>query len=173
MTIPKIVIALAMTTVLSGAPASSASPAAAVPQCAGCSGGGGSSSASGGSCGGFVSVSVTMTSGRCRVFHFYEPWSVACASTQGCTPTVQRSWSGLTPGSVIDFCVGVGQEVLCLDPKPVVGSSGAGSDSRSSSPMSCSNDPAGSRSFSVSSASCGLSAAASASCTGCSGGDGG
>ncbi len=165
MSFTRILTALTLAAVFFSAPATPVAKAALLPQCTGCTGSGGSSSSSGGSCGGFVSISVTLSGGKCRAVHFYEPWSVSCAAISACTPTVNRSWSGLPSGSELDFCILVGNEELCLAPKPTVGPSGGGSDSRSSSGISCGS----SRSFSIGSSDCGLSASTDASCSACTG----
>lgn len=138
--------------------------------CNGCTGSGATASASGGSCGsGFVSITVTVFNGKCKVFQSWDPPLIGCAQMRPCTPQVNRSWSGLSPGSDLEFCVTVGNDQLCLTPPPTVGPSGGGSDQRDSAEMGCTDDPNGSRSFSISSPSCGLSASVNGSCSGCNG----
>jgi hypothetical protein len=56
---------------------------------------------------------------------------------------------------------------MCLDPKPVVSSSGSGSDARPSSDLPCQDG--GTRTYTVASPSCGLSASATGSCSSCAG----
>lgn len=136
--------------------------------CTGCVGSGSSSSSSGGACGGMLSISVTVTSGKCR-WSIGELDDISCRQVKGCVPEVTRSWSGLTPSSPLDFCVQLGEDLLCLEPKPSTGSSGTGEDTRGSAPLGCSDDPGNGRTFSVSSAVCGLAAAATTQCSGCSG----
>jgi hypothetical protein len=143
-------------------------PASATQGCIGCIGSGGTASASGGTCGsGFVSITVTVASGRCRWFRGIDPEIIECIQFRPCVPQVTRTWSGLSPGSALDFCVTVGDDTLCLSPTPAVGPSGGGSDARDSAAMGCSDDPDDTRSFSITSASCGLSASVNGSCSAC------
>lgn len=166
MSITKIALVLSLAAFTLGSPVSSAPLVPAPVQgCSGCAGSGGSSSASGGSCSGFVSVSVTVAGGKCQWVKTFDPVLISCSSVRPCRPTVERSWSGLTPGSTLGFCVEVGEEVLCLEPAPGVGSGGSGSDSRPSAPFGCSS----AMTFSIGSGACGLSAAVAASCSGCGG----
>ncbi len=150
-----------------GMPAPAVAPVPVpVVQCNGCTGMGGSNSASGGTCGGFVSINVVVNSGKCKWF-FSPDWMITCRQIYGCTPQVDRSWSGLDPGSTLDFCITTGDETMCLDPKPVASSGGSGSDSRPSSSLLCQDG--GTRTYSVASPSCGLSASATGSCSSCTG----
>lgn len=110
-------------------------------------------------------IVVNVAKGKCRWMAFYEPWSLSCSPTQSCIPTISRSWTGLTPGTPLDFCVTVGSDILCVSPKPEVGPSGSGSDTRDSAGLDCDGN---SRSFSVGSPSCGLSASTSGTCSTCS-----
>lgn len=145
-------------------------PVSVAQGCSGCAGSGSSASASGGSCGsGYVSISVTVYSGRCKLFQTWDPPVLGCEAFRPCKPQVTRTWSGLAPGSALDFCVTIGDDTLCLEPQPSAGSSGGGSDSRDSAEMQCSDDPGDSRSFSVQAPGCGLSASVSATCSGCAG----
>lgn len=166
MSLTKLSIVLSLS-MLSLASAASPLPRAAAPVqgCNGCAGSGGSSSASGGTCSGFVSVNVTVAGGKCQWVKTFDPVFISCSSVRQCRPTVERSWSGLEPGSTLGFCVTSGEELWCLEPAPEVGGGGSGSDSRPSAPFGC----ASTLSFSISSASCGLSAAVAASCSGCGG----
>src|SRR6185295_323154 len=165
MPIARIVTVLSLTALAFCASAAPAARAAHPVQCQGCKGSVGGSSTSGGSCGGFLSINVTLSKGKCAWVHSYEPWTISCESFVGCLPAVTRSWSGLPAGSDVDFCITLGPDELCLDPKPSVGSSGGGSDSRSSGPIECGT----SRNFSLGSAACGLSVSTDATCASCSG----
>lgn len=136
--------------------------------CSGCVGSGSASSSSGGTCGGMVSITVTMTPGKCR-WVIGELEDLSCRQAKGCVPEISRSWSGLTPNSELDFCIQLEQDELCLAPKPSAGIAGSGSDTRSSAAIACSDDPANARTFSIRSDSCGLSASATTACSGCSG----
>jgi hypothetical protein len=164
----RILTVLALAALGLPAPATSARRAAAAAlatSCDGCMGSGGSSAASGGSCGGFVSIEITVSPGRCKWFFSPDPWTVACSQKSGCTPTVQRTWSGLDAGAGLDFCVTVGSETMCVDPKPQVGGSGSGSDSRPSAELPCVDGFP--RLYSVSAPGCDLTTSASASCSAC------
>lgn len=135
-------------------------------QCTGCMGIGGAASASGGNCGGLVTVTVTVANGNCKVLMGEEPGDILCRSSRSCMPTVLRTWSGLTPNTELDFCVQLHGEELCLQPKPTSGA-GSGSDTRASASMTCTDDPAATRSFSIKSPSCGLFASAEGRCSAC------
>lgn len=153
---------------------SSAAPSApqlsgAASGCDGCAGSGGSSASSGGSCGSaMVSITVTVTSGKCK-WVLGELEDLSCGQARGCVPQVTRSWSGMGANSPLDFCVQIEDDLLCLSPAPNAGVTGSGSDSRASAAMGCSNSSANTRSYSVSSPTCGLTASAQAGCTGCNG----
>lgn len=103
--------------------------------CAGCVGAGGSGS--GGSGGAMVSISVAVEGGKCKPVLGGDPPTAECAATRQCTRTVVRSWSGLAPGSAIEFCLtldSTGTE-WCIEPPPTT-DTGSGSNT-STSPMPC------------------------------------
>ncbi|NOT29208.1 MAG: hypothetical protein HOP15_02035 [Planctomycetes bacterium] len=145
------------------APAASALPARAL-GCNGCGGSGGSNSASGGSCGGFVSIDVTVTPGKCRWLFNPDSWSLKCNQSTGCSVTVERSWGGLGSGTTLDFCITLDGETLCIAPKPVVDASGGGSSTIASPPMTCGEQP---RVYSIGNPACGLSTSATSTCAQC------
>lgn len=135
--------------------------------CVGCQGaGGGLATASGGSCGGSVSISVTMQPGTCKFVMTSEFGLFDCRPVKGCKPTVARSWSGLAAGSELDFCLTLEGQKFCLVNPPSAGT-GSGSDTRDSASMTC--DSGTSRTFSIESASCGLFAATQTTCSSCDG----
>jgi hypothetical protein len=134
--------------------------------CTGCVGTGDSDSDSGGSCDGLVQITVTVAPGHCKVLSGEEPGDIQCRPNRNCVPTITRTWTGLEPGSVMDFCVVLNGERLCLYPKPTAGN-GSGSDNRPSATIECSDDPANARSYSVESPSCGLFATAQGKCSAC------
>jgi hypothetical protein len=141
---------------------------AAVPQtCAGCVGSGGSTAVSGGTCSGLVTISVTVTEGKCRWFLGYEDWILRCGQQKGCTPEITRSWSGMPANSALDLCVTIGPDVLCLQPPLSAGGSGEGQDSRNSASVACSD--LSSPTYSIGSPSCGISASVTAYCSKCTG----
>lgn len=140
-------------------------PISRPPLCPGCIGLGGSSAVSGGTCGGSMSISVTMRAGACKWMGTEEPLFVICTPVSNCLPTVTRQWSRLAANSELQFCVTEGGQTFCLIPPPNAGPSGSGEDSRPSATMQCNDQTP--RIFSISSASCGLSASAEAICTSC------
>lgn len=137
-----------------------------VQSCTGCTGIGSAASASGGNCDGLVTVTVTVGDGHCKVLNGEEPGDIHCKPNRNCVPTISRTWTGLDPGSVVDFCVVLNGERLCAFPKPTSGN-GAGSDNRPSASMECTDDPALVRWYSVESPSCGLFATAQGKCSAC------
>ena len=144
-----------------------ASPLPVDTGCVGCEGTGGTSTASGGSCGGTVTIDVLMIDGSCKWTLGTEPGEFFCMQIQGCLPKITRSWSGLPPNSVVDFCVELEDQELCLNPKPLAGPSGSGSSVRYSARQDCSDDAANTRLYSVKSEACGLVAAAESRCSAC------
>ena len=102
--------------------------------CGGCTGTGGTSSASGGSCGGLITVSVSMEAGNCK-WVSDDLGVQVCRETKGCKPTVTRHWEGLPPNVKVDYCVTLGGDELCLKPPPSSGPGGSGTDIRASAPM--------------------------------------
>lgn len=144
-------------------------PALHAPQgCGGCRGNGGSGTASGGSCGGVVSISVTIEKGTCKWITEEDDGIPACRQVQGCLPIVTRTWAGLPPELPLDFCVELMPEgLMCLSPQPT-SKTGAGIDpSRASARMPCENGAT--RTFLIRAPDCGLEAAAQATCSSCSG----
>ena len=134
--------------------------------CDGCIGVGGTSSASGGTCGGAVTITVTVERGMCRWFWGEEPDLLLCMQTRPCKPKVTRTWSGLPADSSVDHCVIIGGEKLCLSPKPSAGPSGSGSSVRDGPNMSCTGIGT---IFTVESTACTLTASVTATCSQCSG----
>jgi hypothetical protein len=151
-------------------PASARGPASPLPVdtgCVGCEGTGGTATASGGSCGGTVTIAVVMIDGACKWTLGGEPGELFCQQITGCLPEITRSWSGLPSNSVLDFCVELEGQELCLNPKPMAGPSGSGSSTRNSARQDCSNDAGNTRLYSVQSDACGLMAAAESRCSAC------
>lgn len=134
--------------------------------CNGCLGNASSASASGGSCGGMLTITVNVISGQCKFLGGEEVGEVQCRSIKNCLPVVTRTWAGMPPASGLDFCVDLAGSMLCLNPKPNTGG-GSGADTRPSTAMICSDDPENTRTYTISSGSCGLVASAQAKCTGC------
>ena len=144
-----------------------ARPSSAPPQaCVGCTGNGGTASASGGTCGGRVEISVTASNGQCKWFLTDEPLLFECKSTKGCETTIVRSWTGLPVGSIVEFCVELGDETLCLQKKNVVDGDGAGSSTRTGPSLPCKAGP-GDLTFQVESEPCGLMAEVTPTCSEC------
>jgi hypothetical protein len=146
-----------------------APPAQSAQACTGCIGTGGMASSSGGSCGGFVQISVSVESGQCRWFITDEVALFECKKIQGCQSTITRTWSGLTPGTVVEFCVEVDGEQLCLQKKNLVDGDGSGSSQRAGPELPCSDDASQQVTFQIESESCGLSAGVTARCSECEG----
>lgn len=135
--------------------------------CVGCQGsGGGQAQASGGSCGGTVQISVLMGSGECKWVQGDEWGEFDCKAIKGCKPTVTRSWSGLPANSALEFCITLSGQTLCLQNPPNAGS-GSGSDVRNSADQPC--ETGASRTFTISSPGCGLSASTETNCSSCDG----
>lgn len=139
--------------------------------CSGCIGTGATASASGGSCSGAqVSVSVTMVSGSCA-WVYDSPTSLPdCEQRRGCEVTVERSWNNLPAESTVDLCIRLspGEPLLCLGKHGVsAGPTGSSSDARPSPTMECSDDASNTRSYSITSGECGLTATAQVTCSGC------
>jgi len=145
-------------------------PAPAAPArqaCTGCNGAGGTSVSSGGTCGGRVEISVAAGSGECKWFLTDEPLLFECKEIAGCETTIVRSWIGLPPGSIVDFCIEVEDETLCLQKKTVVDVSGAGSSTRNGPVLVCTDSVAEQLTFQVAVESCGLAAEVTPTCSGC------
>jgi hypothetical protein len=137
--------------------------------CDGCVGTAFSAVASGGGCSGAsVSVSVTMISGACAWVYDSPTSGAECREQRGCEVTIERSWSNLPANSPIDICITLeaGGPTLCLGKPPPTSGSGSGSDIRTGPSLDCSG---GSRSFSLTSSACGLSATGTATCSACAG----
>src|SRR5262245_22573159 len=102
--------------------------------CTGCEGTANSATVSGGSCGGIVSITVTVLNGHCKVLSGEEPGDIQCRPNRRCVPNVTRAWTGLDAGSLLDFCVVLNNERLCVFPNPSAGI-GTGVDTRPSAAM--------------------------------------
>lgn len=145
-------------------PAPAAAPAP--PQaCVGCLGAGGTGVSSGGTCAGIVSISVQTGSGQCKWFLTDEPLLFECRETVGCDTTIVRSWSGLPTGSVVEHCVKVGGESLCLKKKTLVDEDGGGGSTRTGPMLPCQEESM--MTFQVASEDCGLSAEVTPTCSSC------
>jgi hypothetical protein len=131
--------------------------------CNGCQGSSASATASSTTCGGSVSIQVSMESGKCRWLLQPDPEQFFCRQTKACTPHVGRSWAGLPAGTALRFCTTLLGQEYCLDPQPNAGI-GTGSDDRNSADMNCGDEP---RDFSISAPSCGVTATVTAGCARC------
>jgi len=111
-----------------------------------------------------VTISVLVQSTNCNKVVGYPQPVLGCSSYGGCTATIIRSWSGLTPQTAMNFCVQVntGLPWLCLYPPTMVGPTGSGSESMQYA-IECSHST---WTWNIS-AMCGLMATVSGSCSFC------
>jgi len=145
-------------------------PAAARQQgCVGCFGTGATSIASNGSGPGLVKIALTVDSGSCRWSMTEDPHLMECGPLNGCSTSVYREWSGLPPGSMLDFCVEVEDEEYCLKKVTIVDGDGGGNSTRTGPVLPCSASASDQYTFKVRSDASGLEAQASGQCSACQG----
>ena len=137
--------------------------------CAGCFGTGAASTASNGIGAGLVKITLSVESGGCAWSMTEEFLLMECRPVTGCSTTVYREWSGLPPGSLVDFCVEVDDEDYCLKKQTVVDADGGGNSTRTGPVLPCSALAADQYTFKVRSDAAGLAAEASGRCSACQG----
>lgn len=148
---------------VSARPLPAARPAQA---CTGCLGNGGLGVQSGGVCGGRVEISVQVEPGKCKWAMTDEEFSFECRGVKPCHTLVTRKWSGLPPGSQLDFCIELDGDTYCLGAPIEVDPSGAGESVRPGPDRTCGSQP---YAFTIRSSACALGAVATATCSSCAG----
>ncbi|MCY2960826.1 MAG: hypothetical protein NTY35_11720 [Planctomycetota bacterium] len=86
-------------------------------QCPGCTGQSANDSDNSSGCGS-IAISVLVTTGKCLYTIDPDTGAIGCGMTLKCLTTITRSWNGVSPNTLMNFCVTQNGTTRCQQPQP-------------------------------------------------------